>query len=269
MIYLDDLLQATAGELQGQAKATEFSGFAFDSRQLEPGELFLAVKTATGDGHNFIEDAIQHGATGVLCEYCPVLSDSGQGMTIVVVPDIQQALTDYAAYLLQTYKPRVVGVTGSSGKTTTKEAIAAILAKKYLLLKRGNVPKEYWAKPKFDIRETLPDFPDMVETVKAGRGIYLTGANGTGKTTTAIELLRVYLSELKSIFRIEANELVNIRTRTPRSVASRRLGSRTRLISWPRTCHSSRSGIVSLWRINLATAARSNSSGPSGAAACS
>ena len=115
MIYLDDLLQATGGELQGQAKATDFSGFAFDSRQLEPGELFLAVKTATGDGHNFIEDAIQHGATGVLCEYCQVLSDSGQGVTTIVVADIQQALTDYAAYLLQTYKPRVVGVTGSSG----------------------------------------------------------------------------------------------------------------------------------------------------------
>ncbi len=135
MIYLDDLLQATGGELQGQAKATDFSGFAFDSRQLEPGELFLAVKTATGDGHNFIEDAIQHGATGVLCEYCQASSDSGQGVTTVVVADIQQALTDYAAYLLQTYKPRVVGVTGSSGKTTTKEAIAAILAKRHQVFK--------------------------------------------------------------------------------------------------------------------------------------
>ena len=135
MIYLDDLLQATGGELQGQAPVTEFSGFAFDSRQLEPGELFLAVKTATGDGHNFIDDAIRQGATGVLCEYCQAPVDPSRLVTTVVVPDIQQALSDYAAFLLQKYKPRVVGVTGSSGKTTTKEAIAAILGKQYQVFK--------------------------------------------------------------------------------------------------------------------------------------
>lgn len=135
MIYLDDLLRATGGTLYGPAQAAEFSGFAFDSRQLEPGQLFLAVKTATGDGHDFIGSAVERGAAGVLCEYVGALALLSQPVTAVVVPDLQQALTDYAGYILQKYQPRVIGVTGSSGKTTAKEAIAAVLQKKYCVFK--------------------------------------------------------------------------------------------------------------------------------------
>jgi alanine racemase len=135
MIYLDDLLQATRGVLHGSPAATEFSSFAFDSRQLQPGQLFLAVKTPTGDGHNFINDALQRGATGVLCEYPEAVPDGDRELTAVIVPDIQQALMDYAAYILEKYNPKVVGVTGSSGKTTAKEAIAAILKKGYRVFK--------------------------------------------------------------------------------------------------------------------------------------
>ncbi len=135
MIYLEDLLQATKGNLAGPAAATQFSGFAFDSRQLEPGELFLAVKTPTGDGHDFIVDAIRQGATGVLAESPTAVAGSAQPVTTVIVPDLQQALADYAAFLLQKYRPRVIGVTGSSGKTTTKEAIAAVLQQHYRVFK--------------------------------------------------------------------------------------------------------------------------------------
>ncbi len=135
MIYLDQLIQATGGTLHGPAQTTEFSSFAFDSRRLEPGQLFLAVKTATGDGHDFIGDAVQRGAAGVLCEYPPNLAGSANSVTTIVVPDLQQALTDYATCILQKYQPKVIGVTGSSGKTTTKEAIAAVLQKRYHVFK--------------------------------------------------------------------------------------------------------------------------------------
>jgi alanine racemase len=135
MIYLDDLLQATGGVLQAGSTATKFSSFAFDSRQLDPGQLFLAVKTATGDGHDYIGAALEQGATGILCEHCDTLPDNGHQITTIVVPDVQEALRDYAAYILRKYQPRVIGVTGSSGKTTTKEAIATILQKKYRVFK--------------------------------------------------------------------------------------------------------------------------------------
>jgi alanine racemase len=135
MIHLDDLLQATGGTLHGAAQAAEFISFAFDSRRLEPGQLFLAVKTATGDGHDFIGDAIERGAAGVLCEYPAVLPDPIEPVTTIIVPDIQQALTNYAACILQKHHPKVIGVTGSSGKTTAKEAIAAVLQQRYRVFK--------------------------------------------------------------------------------------------------------------------------------------
>ncbi|MBE7468102.1 MAG: alanine racemase [Anaerolineales bacterium] len=135
MIHLNELLQATAGQLHGPAQATEFTSFAFDSRRLEPGQLFLAVKTATGDGHDFIADAVRRGAAGVLCEYPAALANLAAPVTAVIVPDLQQAITDYAACILQKYRPKVVGVTGSSGKTTAKEAIAAVLQKRYRVFK--------------------------------------------------------------------------------------------------------------------------------------
>ncbi|MEM7343680.1 MAG: alanine racemase [Chloroflexota bacterium] len=107
-------------------KATDFVKFAFDSRQTKAGQLFLAVKTATGDGHNFIAEALAHGATGVLCERVDTIPPAPDA-TIILVPDVQQALRSYAHYILQQYRPTVIGVAGSNGKTTTKEAIAVIL----------------------------------------------------------------------------------------------------------------------------------------------
>jgi alanine racemase len=135
MIYLDDLLKATGGTLYGPAPVSEFKNFAFDSRQLEPGQLFLAVKTATGDGHDFIGSALERGAGGVVCEYVGAVPVLDAAASIVIVPDIQQALRDYTSYILEKYQPKVIGVTGSSGKTTTKEAIATVLQKCYRVFK--------------------------------------------------------------------------------------------------------------------------------------
>ncbi|RME78379.1 MAG: alanine racemase [Chloroflexi bacterium] len=135
MIYLDDLLQATEGQLHGRPVATQFSSFAFDSRQLEPGELFLAVRTATGDGHDYIGHAIRRGAAGILCEVPEAVPQTDPPVTTIVVPSLQQALADYAAFIMQKYQPTVIGVTGSSGKTTTKEAIAAVLQQRYNVFK--------------------------------------------------------------------------------------------------------------------------------------
>jgi alanine racemase len=139
MIYLEDLLKATDGMLYPNGgvghRPSSFSGFAFDSRQVEPGQLFLAVKTATGDGHDYIGHALTQGASGVLCEDAQAIPGDPGRVTTILVSDTQQALTDYAAYILNKYRPRVIGVTGSNGKTSTKEVLAAILQKKYRVFK--------------------------------------------------------------------------------------------------------------------------------------
>ncbi len=137
MIELADLLNATGGVLHGPAFAGRFSSFLYDSRLLaqpgteggaEPGSapLFAAVKSDKGDGHDYILDAVARGASGVLCQQPVDLA--AHDVTCVVVPDTRAALLAYAGWALQRPNLTTVGITGSAGKTTAKELIAAILA---------------------------------------------------------------------------------------------------------------------------------------------
>ncbi|MEN6478555.1 MAG: alanine racemase [Anaerolineales bacterium] len=124
MITLNDLIAATCGLLR-QPGPHDFAGWSFDSRRTHPGELFVALVTATGDGHDHVADAVAAGAKGVLCQQ-PV--SAPDGVAVVQVPDTTDALLAYARYVLAARRLPVVAVTGSSGKTTTKELIATILA---------------------------------------------------------------------------------------------------------------------------------------------
>jgi alanine racemase len=129
MIHLNDLLEATGGYLTGPAYTRHFTDFCFDSRRVEPGQLFLAVKTAKADGHDHILEAIRGGATGVICQ--SPLDLDGQAATCMVVPDTEAALTDWARFILRKIRIPVIGITGSTGKTGTREAVAAVLGRRY------------------------------------------------------------------------------------------------------------------------------------------
>jgi alanine racemase len=123
MILLDDLLAATGGQLHGPAGVIIFESFCFDSRVVRPGQLFIAVKTERADGHDYIAGACAGGAAGVLCQL-PMDACA----TCIVVPDTRQAIQDWARFILAKQGVEVIGITGSVGKTTAKEAIAAVLA---------------------------------------------------------------------------------------------------------------------------------------------
>jgi alanine racemase len=138
MIYLDNLLETTGATLQSPGRTSEFPAFAQDSRQVAPGELFIAVRGEHRDGHDFIEEAIQQGAAGVVAEWerfhnyqalHPQVTErmEQQGIALILVKDTRVALREYARGMLRQWRPRVIAVTGSVGKTTTKEAIATIL----------------------------------------------------------------------------------------------------------------------------------------------
>jgi alanine racemase len=135
MIRLQDLLQATGGRLHGQAGADQFAELAFDSRRIIQGDspgrgpLFVAVKSSTGDGHDYIIEAVLRGATGVLCQHVP--PELPRHVTCLVVKDTRQALLDWAGYVLRQANIPLIAVTGSSGKTVTKEAIAAVLSTRF------------------------------------------------------------------------------------------------------------------------------------------
>jgi alanine racemase len=124
MIYLEDLLTATGGQRVGPPHPTQFPAFCYNSRRVSPGELFVAVKTEGGDGHDYIADALERRAGGVLCRFPP----PAPTVPCVIVPDTQIALSDWARYVLRKHNPHVVGVTGSTGKTDASRAIAAVLS---------------------------------------------------------------------------------------------------------------------------------------------
>src|SRR6266581_3342784 len=143
MIYLDHLRKATNGVLHTTGKQSHFDAFSHDTRQLIPGELFVAVRGERGDGHDYLLDAVRRGASGLLVEdqYINALSEEVQAtlmeghVATIVVEDTRLALQQYAQYILDLWHPTVIAVTGSTGKTSTKEAIAAVLSSNFATFK--------------------------------------------------------------------------------------------------------------------------------------
>ena len=117
----------------------EVKGVDLDSRKLQEGYLFIATKGERVDGHSFIGQAFEKGCYAVVCERLP---ENAAGPCIVV-EDSFKALQDIAAYYREQLSVKVVGITGSVGKTSTKEVIASVLAEKYTVLKtEGNFNNE-------------------------------------------------------------------------------------------------------------------------------
>ena len=125
------LRQAAAwcgGQIDPKYADVTFLGASNDSRNIQPGQLFLALKGAR-DGHDFIPMAMENGAAAVLCSHC-------QGDTpAIVVDDPLKALGDIARGERERIGMKVVGVTGSVGKSTTKEMIACVLEGSYRVSK--------------------------------------------------------------------------------------------------------------------------------------
>ena len=133
MIDLYDILEAANGQLFGEAASQIFTDFCFDSRRAEPGQLFVAVKTKQGDGHDYMQDAVERGVTGIMCTTPPTFDTDG--LTVIVMRDVETALVRWTERILQKFGTSVIAVTGSTGKTTTKEAIATVLSSKYNVFK--------------------------------------------------------------------------------------------------------------------------------------
>jgi UDP-N-acetylmuramoyl-tripeptide--D-alanyl-D-alanine ligase len=122
---LPELLAATGGELASPGAAVEFRGVTSDSRALEAGELFVAIRGETHDGHAFVAQAAERGAAAVLVEHGAATGELRCG--VVAVRDTLAALGDLAAWHRRRSPATVLAVAGSNGKTTTKEMLAEIL----------------------------------------------------------------------------------------------------------------------------------------------
>src|SRR5581483_11345000 len=121
----DELAAATGGTADGPPG--EIDGVSIDSRTVVPGQLFVPI-VSERDGHDFIASAVASGATAYLTQRRAAVID---GATAIRVDDTQAALLDLGRAARSRLPDRVVGVTGSVGKTTTKDLLAAVLASTY------------------------------------------------------------------------------------------------------------------------------------------
>jgi UDP-N-acetylmuramoyl-tripeptide--D-alanyl-D-alanine ligase len=118
----EDAAQATGGRVTEAWAAT---GVSIDTRTIQPGELFVALKDVR-DGHDFVAQALEKGAAAALVSRVP--EGVSPDAPLLNVPDVLKALADLGAFARTRTKARVVGVTGSVGKTSTKEMLRAILS---------------------------------------------------------------------------------------------------------------------------------------------
>lgn len=124
------------------AGALQATGYSIDSRTLQPGELFFAVKGDRFDGHDFVAAALERGAVGAVVSRARIagLPDAALAQPLLVAEDPLLALQALAAHVRRQWGRTLVAITGSAGKTTTKEAIAAALGSMFRVLKsHGNL----------------------------------------------------------------------------------------------------------------------------------
>lgn len=157
VLTLDHLVAGLAEDqrTRGLVSARPITNAVIDSRKAQLGSLFIALKGERRDGHEFIADAVGKGAVAVIAERSPdpdaeqvqvapdLQMQSCGDVAYLIVHDSLTALQRAAAYWRRRHSARVVGVTGSVGKTTTKEAIDAVLRQRYRTLKsEGNYNNE-------------------------------------------------------------------------------------------------------------------------------
>ena len=132
MIRVHDVLAGTNGQINGALDPQKLlRAVTHDSREVQEGDLFIALVGETQDGHRFVPDALERGARAVMINESFAQQFSLGDLPAIVVPDTLVALQSLAAYWRNTFSPHVIGITGSIGKSSTKEVIAGIAGARF------------------------------------------------------------------------------------------------------------------------------------------
>jgi UDP-N-acetylmuramoyl-tripeptide--D-alanyl-D-alanine ligase len=185
MVTLDELVAAAARPVR--TGPTAFPHAVVDSREVGPGDLFVALRGEHTDGHRFVGDALRRGAGGALVREVPPSVPAGG--TVVQAADPLRTLWAVADRRRQRSPLRMVAVTGSVGKTTTKEWIAALLATTFVTFRtEGN-------------RNTEIGLPlDLLElTGKEGAGVAELAMRGPGEIRMLASLVRPQVGVITNI----------------------------------------------------------------------
>ena len=182
-ITLNEVALACGGELHGDPQL-QITSIVTDSRKAGEGALFAAIKGARADGHRFISAVAEQGAVCALCEEIP---DSD--IPYILVPSTLVALKGIAEYYRSLFTIPFIGITGSVGKTSTKEFISAVLAQKYKVHKTaGNFNNE------LGVPLTLFGLDESHEVAVIEMGI-----SGFGEMTRLSKMVRPDISVITNI----------------------------------------------------------------------
>lgn len=139
---IDQVIKAVGGALISGESQNTICGISTDSRLVEKGNMFIALQGENFDGHDFVQNVVEKGAASVIVSKPSMLDleKLGKAVSVIKVSDTLQALGDLAHSYRQRFSLPVIGITGSSGKTTTKEMAAAIIGREKNVLKtEGNL----------------------------------------------------------------------------------------------------------------------------------
>ncbi|MEQ2006528.1 MAG: UDP-N-acetylmuramoyl-tripeptide--D-alanyl-D-alanine ligase [Limisphaerales bacterium] len=194
---------ATAGEILRGSPETPVRGVCTDSRQVEPGDLFVAITGETFDGHNFVAEVAAQGVAAVMVEKArvgglhpalAVLEAKDGGCTppaLVAVANTRQAYAQLAARYRQDFDIPIIAVGGSNGKTTTKELIAAVLRERGPAL---------WSKASFNNDIGVPNTLLCLEKQHTS-AVFEVGTNHPGELAPLVKLVQPRYGVITSIGR--------------------------------------------------------------------
>lgn len=203
-LRLNRVLTDTGGELAGQLPGdTLFRSLERDSRQLTAGDLFLAIRGERLDGHAFIDDAAKRGAAAALVARDWASTHPSPPVPLIVVDDTVAALQRLAAAYRAGLDLTVIGVTGSIGKTSTKEVIAAVLAVRFKTYRSpGNLNNEIGLP--LSLLELTPETDVAV--------LEMGGAYALGELTLLADIAQPSIAVVTNVYPVHLERMGTIET---------------------------------------------------------
>ncbi len=186
LFTLEQLLRATGGRAQNVA-AAGISGVSIDSRALKVGALFVAIRGANFDGHDFVPAAIENGAAMALV--CEQRAASLAGLPLIVVRDPLKGMEGIARAARARSGARIAAITGSAGKTTVRGMVEAILRETGETHASIRSYNNHWGVPLM--------LANMAETARFG--VFEIGMNHAGEITPLVGMVRPHVALITSI----------------------------------------------------------------------
>lgn len=189
----ESVIKAVSGILINGDMGISFKGISTDTRIIKPGYLFFALKGEKFDGHNFYKDAIEKGAKGIVISYFPKgfrVEEIPKTISVILVKDTLKALGDLASYWRDKLNSTFVAITGSCGKTTTKELTYNIISK---FFKTAKNQANY---------NNLIGVPLSLLSMKEDTevGILELGTNQKGEIERLSQIVKPHISVITSIY---------------------------------------------------------------------